>query len=262
MPEEGNWTCRPVPNPAWGILFPLWCPRVRGSCDRSWELLGLQRRGEFGGDSGPASSLKASICRSPRKRLSIIENPICSTSGRISSQPPDKRRPFIVLPSLPPPSPGAFHCIPHLPPSGGAGSMSLQPSKARFSPLGRGAIVPLPSHTSWSQRHFGGRCGISAGTGIYFKTPAFKFFIEPFLPLPRGGHPGKVVLVRPARWERMEGGFHSTPGKARGLPILCRPLRPGWNSKCHPIPWSSAPCPCSLFPELPFQELAPSPRGC
>lgn len=91
--------------------------------------------------------------------------------------------------------------------------MFLQPSKAPFSPLGRGAIVPLPSHTSWS--HFSGRCEISAGTGIYFKTPAFKFFIEPFLPLPRSGHPGKVVLACPARWERMEGGRISQhPGQS------------------------------------------------
>lgn len=143
-------------------------------------------------NSGGLSSFKA-ICRSPWKCSSIIENPRCSTSSKISSTHCSS-----LSPSSFPPSPGDFNYIHHPQPPLG----SPQPSQANFShffpPFG---IVSLPSHKSWSETQtFSSRCEISARIGIYFKTPAFKFFIKAFLPLPLHG---KEVLICLARWERI-----------------------------------------------------------
>lgn len=105
---------------------------------------------------------------------------------KISFQPQDKLPPFIVLPFLPPPSlppsPWAFNYIHHLPTWGWCLLTALQRNRAQCFPME--GSDGFASRTQVLKRAtFSSRREISAGIGIYFKMPAFKFFIKPFPPV-------------------------------------------------------------------------------
>lgn len=188
---------------------------------------------------GPAaSSLRASVRRSPLLNcLSIIENPICYVSRKISFQPRDKLPPFIVLPSRPPPSPWAFNYIHHLPPlrwSWLRVSPAQQGNKALFfllfffSPLGFSNCF---ASQVLAREAFSSRCEISARIGIYFKTPAFTFFIKPFSPCDAAGccgepEGGNGAFACPARREGKEDfSWAKTFGHTRPVPGWSRAAR-------------------------------------
>jgi len=82
---------------------------------------------------------------------------------------------------------------------------------------------------------FSSRCETSARIGIYFKTPAFKFFIKPFPPVMQQAScrgPGERRVYMPGT-SGADGGFHTTLGK--GFPARRPPSKQAKSPALQPL---------------------------